>query len=227
MLVGAGTFVAIMAAAWLGGLLPHDDGELPDDHERPGTCMLWFLGSSSIHRWTSLEKDLTPWDARNRGIDGAMLNDIASRFSKISPDEGRPAAIILYSGENDIAGGRDIRAIARDLARLSVTRDRVLKGVPLFILSMKPSPGRLQYLPRLQEYNLLLRHLVPKIKNAAYVDITGPLLADGMPRSHYREDAIHLSPSGYAILARVVRQTLDARMAPSVVQRCGKGRSAG
>lgn len=220
-MVGVGTFVAVIVAAWFAGLLPHDDGRLPDDRRPHGRCTIWFLGSSSIHRWTNLRQDLSPWDVRNRGIDGAMLDDIAARFSRVSRDEGRPAAIAIYAGENDIAAGRDTRSILRDLVRIAAARDRMMKDVPLLVLSMKPSPGRAEYLPQQQRYNAALRAMLPHLGKASYVDITGPLLSGGMPRSHYRDDGIHLTLSGYAILAKTVREGLDAHVPPSTQQHCG------
>ena len=55
---------------------------LPDAPPSNGACMLWFVGSSSIHRWTSLDRDMAPWAVHNRGINGATLDDIARKIHR-------------------------------------------------------------------------------------------------------------------------------------------------
>ncbi len=222
-LVAALTFVGVIVAAKFAGLLSFAPNKLPDAQAGSERCMLWFVGSSSVHRWSTLERDMTPWSAHNRGIEGATLSEIVPLFGKVAPSEGKPVAIILYAGENDIAAGQDYRSVVRNLARFTIVKDQRYRGVPLLVLSMKPSPGRAGNFSQQQLYNRAAERLVPQLPDARYVDITTPLLKDGMPRSHYQADGIHMTPSGYAIWADVVRANLKQILPKSAVDACAAG----
>lgn len=223
-LVAGLTFVTIIVMAKASGLLTPGLQRLPDDQATSGRCMLWFVGSSSIHRWSGLDRDMAPWVAHNRGIEGAKLDDIVPLFEETRQSEGRPAAVILYAGENDIASGQDYHMVIRNLARFAIIKDRKYKGVPLFVLSMKPSPGRKANFAQQQLYNAAARMLAPQLPDTHYVDITTPLLKDNMPRAHYQEDGIHMTAEGYAIWARVIRSALAQKLPSELLQKCDGGK---
>ncbi|HUD91994.1 GDSL-type esterase/lipase family protein [Sphingobium sp.] len=197
---------------------------LPDAQPSDGACTLWFVGSSSIHRWTSLDRDMAPWKVHNRGINSATLADIIPRFRNIRPArEGRPQAIILYVGENDIAGGVPVRTVVRELARLLDLRTRLLGDVPVLLLSAKPSPGRAAFLPDQRLFNLAAQRLIPHAPNVHYVDITTPLLVNGRMGDNYQPDGVHMNPQGYRIWAKVVRARLKDILPAATVNRCAPG----
>lgn len=192
---------------------------LPDDGQRQGACSLWFVGSSSMHRWTSLGEDMAPWVAHNRGIDNATFADVLPRFANSGRD-GRPVAIILYAGENDIANGVPVRTVVRNLAQFLDLRSRIMPDVPVLILSMKPSPKRWSSFRSQQLYNAAAQRLIPHAPLAYYGDITTPLLKGGKLGDNYRLDGVHMSPAGYDIWARVVRQRLGEILPAEALHRC-------
>lgn len=180
---------------------------LPGKRANVGPCALWFVGSSSIHGWTSLDKDMAPWVALNRGIDDAGFAEIMPRFAN-SAKESRPAAIILYAGENDIARGVPVREVIQRLAEFLELRSKAMGDLPVLVLSMKPSPGRRSNFDAQQRFNVAARQMLPRMKSAHYVDITTPLLINGQTGDNYREDGVHMNPVGYRIWAKVVRARL-------------------
>ncbi|KKW93566.1 GDSL-type esterase/lipase family protein [Sphingobium chungbukense] len=192
---------------------------LPDDEQRQGDCSLWFVGSSSMHRWTSLNRDMAPWIAHNRGINDATYASILPRFAN-SAEDGQPVAIILYAGENDIANGVAVRTVVRDLARFLELRDRTMRDVPVLILSMKPSPTRRANFQDQQLFNAAAQRLIPHARLAYYADITTPLLKDGRTGDNYQPDGVHMNPAGYRIWAKVVRQRLKETLPPETLRRC-------
>lgn len=195
---------------------------LPDAPPRAERCALWFIGSSSIHRWTSLERDMAPWVTYNRGIDDTGFGEIVPRFANVR-GEARPAAIILYAGENDIARDVPVRTVVRNLAAFLELRRQIMGDVPVLVLSMKPSPGRWTHFPAQQLYNAAAQRLLPRMRQAYYVDITSPLLTNGRTGDNYRPDGVHMNPAGYHIWARVVRQRLREALPAGVVKRCDPG----
>jgi lysophospholipase L1-like esterase len=194
------------------------------DAGRGGGCALWFVGSSSIHRWTSLQSDMAPWTSYNRGIDGATLSDIVPRFANIDAREGRPRALIIYVGENDIAQGVPVRDVTRRLAALFALRDRLLTDVPVLLLSMKPSPGRQANFPEQQRFNAAVQAFLPHMRMAHYADVTTPLLAGGTLGDNYQADGVHMNVGGYRIWADVVRSRLADILPRAVMQACAPRR---
>lgn len=212
---------AIIIVGWrLYGRYRESHATLPEAGVAKGDCALWFVGSSSIHRWTSLQQDMAPWATENRGINSATLTDILPRFANIKASEGRPRALILYVGENDIAAGVPVRTVMRQLAQLFDLRDRLLPGVPVLLLSAKPSPGRAAFLGEQRLFNAAARQFLPHMQRGHYGDITTPLLAGGKLGDNYQPDGVHMNARGYRIWAQVVRQRLHDILPPDVTRAC-------
>ena len=179
---------------------------LPDDGGRQGACALWFIGSSSMHRWSGLRQDMSPWVAHNRGINGALYPEIIAGFRRAA--EAAPSALILYAGENDIAAGVPIPSVIEGLADFLDLRSKRMAHVPVFLLSMKPSPGRWQFYPQQQQFNRAAAKLIARYPDVTMVDTTTPMLVEGKPGGFYREDGVHMNPAGYDIWARTVKAAL-------------------
>lgn len=192
---------------------------LPGDEGRQGRCVLWFIGSSSIHKWQTLGQDMAPWITHNRGIDGATFAELAPRFAH-EPEKQAPQAIILYAGENDIAlGGKASKAVA-DLAAFLDEKKRQFGNVPILVLSMKPSPARWSYFAEQTRYNEAAARMATERPDMIFVNTTSPLLVNGRPGNYYVADGVHLSPAGYKIWANVVRAALRETLPPSVTRAC-------
>ncbi|MBZ9646490.1 GDSL-type esterase/lipase family protein [Sphingobium sp. 3R8] len=212
---------AVILVGWrLYGRYRESTATLPDNMAAAGNCTLWFVGSSSIHRWTSLDRDMAPWATENRGINSATLADILPRFANIKPREGRPRALIFYVGENDIAKGVPVRTVMRQLASLFDLRDRLLPDVPVLLLSAKPSPGRAAFLREQRLFNAAAQQFLPHMRVAYYGDITTPLFAGGVMGDNYQRDGVHMNARGYRIWAEVVRQRLRDILPPQVTHNC-------
>lgn len=179
---------------------------LPDADGRQGACVVWFLGSSSIHKWTSLQSDMAPWIAKNRGVDGALIDEVRQRFTAqtaMTP----PEAIVLYAGENDLARGLSPQNVVAQLDTLVGTVQARLPRVPLFVVSLKPSPTRWPMRPQQRAVNAVLAAQA-RDHGFTYVDIAPDLFVHGALGDYYQPDGVHLTPPGYAIWARDVHAAL-------------------
>lgn len=192
---------------------------LPNAAQQSDACSLWFIGSSSIHRWKSLNNDMHPWKSFNRGIDDAAFSNLLPRFAN-SAEEPKPAAIILYAGENDIARGTPVPSVVGDLAEFLRLRRAIMSDVPVLVLSMKPSPGRWKNVEAQRSFNVTARQLLAKSHQAYYGDITTPLLTGGRLGDNYRADGVHMNAAGYQIWTRVVRQRLRDILPASATEKC-------
>jgi len=81
------------------------------------------------------------------------------------------------------------------------------------LLAVKPSPSRIGLIAAQRDLNQRLQDIADSHPGVAYIDLFTPILGSGgAPRPElYLSDALHLSPAGYAIWERVVREHLELR----------------
>src|SRR5262252_6047441 len=79
--------------------------EAADRAEKPPKGAILFVGSSSIRLWTNLVESFPKKKIIQRGFGGSTMAD-ALHFANriILPYE--PKEIVIYEGDNDLAGGK-------------------------------------------------------------------------------------------------------------------------
>ena len=188
--------------------------EARDRAAPPATDAVLFVGSSSIRLWQTLDADLDPLPVINRGFGGATLVDVIRYTDRIVLPY-RPAAVVLYAGENDLARGASPAEVVARVEAL-VTRVRMALDAPVVFLSIKTAPARQQLRPAIDETNRLVADLAAATPGLRFLDVAESLVAeDGSPQfDHYAADALHLSPAGYAEWTAVVRPFLISLVEP-------------
>ena len=63
-----------------------------------------FYGSSTIRLWTTLNQDFAGYPVVDRGFGGSCLTDCVRYVSRLVL-RLKPAAVVLYAGDNDLAEG--------------------------------------------------------------------------------------------------------------------------
>ena len=108
----------------------------------PTSAAIVFTGSSSIHFWTSLQRDMAPLQVINRGFGGAGMDDVVRYAARVVLPY-RPRAVVLFAGTNDIAWPRPAAALqVFDGYRAFVQRVQAdLPGVPIYYISITPTPS--------------------------------------------------------------------------------------
>ncbi|MBC9031277.1 lysophospholipase [Sphingomonas sp. JC676] len=227
LLVGIAVFVAVFGG-WLAFLYASSVREadriahspLPETSGSRQACMIWFVGSSSMHNWKTLDRDMAPWDARNRGIGGATMDEITMRFGNDEPGPA-PRAIIYYAGENDIAFGIPAGEAIDKLGKFIEAKRRRLGNVPLLVISLKPSPTRWNFRTAQQEFNAAAHRIADDQDDVDYIDIVPKLLINGRPGPFYVKDGIHMNAAGYALWATAIRAELPHAVPIETLRRCG------
>ena len=170
-----------------------------------------FTGSSSIRMWTTLGEDFSPLPVLNRGFGGAQMDAVLFYAPRIVVPHV-PRAVVLYAGENDLEAHN--RKEPEDvLADIRAFADLLADNVPparLYLISLKPSPARLDDWPRARQLNTLLAAFASEDPRRAFVDIATPSFdaAGRRRRELYLDDGLHLSPAGYALWTSVLRPRL-------------------
>ena len=174
-----------------------------------------FYGSSSIRRWKTLSQDFVGYPVVNCGFGGSRLTDCVRYVSQLVL-RLKPAAVVVYAGDNDLAqGAQPDQAFAsfRDLYG-------ALRGysaqMPIAYISVKPSPARIRYIDNILRFNRMVRSFLQKQPATQYIDIyTAMLGPDQKPNpALFVQDQIHLSGLGYQMLRRDVSSFLSSELHP-------------
>ena len=112
---------------------------------------------------------------------------------------------MLWTLRHDEAadGPRPIHIRGRHLSQV----DASTPGVPVSVISIKPSPARWSLVARIEEANRGMKAVVEQRQRGVWIDVFQPMLVSGRPRPElFGEDGLHLNSAGYALWQRVLRE---------------------
>ena len=179
-----------------------DAFDAADRANLPAPRGIVFVGSSTIRLWSSLADDFGGLPVINRGFGGSTFPEALHYLQR---------TVVVYEGDNDLAGGRTPQQIADDYrAFVRGVRDS-LPNARIVFLAIKPSPSRWKLESQRLEANRLVRAIVNADANQTFVDVGTPMLdpSSGHPRpTLYRADSLHMTPAGYALWRATVAPVL-------------------
>ncbi len=181
-----------------------------DKMYKPPVHPVLFIGSSSIRKWDNVQQVFAEYNALNRGIGGAVTDDITYYLNDlVFPYQ--PRQIILYVGENDLPG-ENITAdsVLNKTVRLYKGIRARLPEVPIVYISIKPSPVREKYIQKAVDANRLIKAFLVRQANTSFIDVFSLMLTkDGKTRSElFVEDKLHMNKMGYDIWEKALRPYL-------------------
>lgn len=171
----------------------------------PAKAGIVFVGSSSIARWKTLEKDFPQHRVLNRGFGGSQLShSVAYAHRIVTPYE--PQMVVLFAGTNDLADGKTPEEVHRDFRQFVWTVREKLPDVRIAYISITPAPSRWGRADAIRKANALIRRECLEGSNLAFIDVFSPMLDEfGQPRPDlFIEDRLHLNEKGYAIWRQAV-----------------------
>jgi lysophospholipase L1-like esterase len=159
-----------------------------------------FVGSSSIRRWDTLAKDFPHVPVLNRGFGGSEASDVV-RYAERAILPPKPARIVFYAGDNDLARGKTPDQIVADVKQLWALVGSKLPEARMAIISVKPSLARWSLVAQTRETNKRLQSLAASDPRLSYIDVFTPMIGpDGKPiPEHFVEDGLHMTPAGYRV----------------------------
>ena len=196
---------------------------LPGNVGDDGPCAVWFVGSSTIARWDSMHHDMAPWHTENRGVGGALIDELTERFER-DRLQGAPGTMVVYVGDNDLAAGQTTDEVAAALFAFIASIHTRMPDTRLVVLGVKPSPARWGLRGAQLRLDGLLRDRFGAVPRTSFADVGPSLLVDGRPGPFFVEDGIHLNEAGYRTWGGAVRRAVEAAVSPDQLTRCrGKG----
>ena len=169
-----------------------------------------FVGSSTFTLWGhELEQQFAEFQPLNRGFGGATIAEINHYFPRLVLPY-RPRRIVFYAGTNDVADGHSATRIRDDFQAFVKLSRQALPQVKIAFISMSVPPSRERWAATYREGNRLIQEWMGSDPSLYYIDVSTLLLdPQGHPqRGFFREDALHMRASGYALWVPRIRETL-------------------
>lgn len=180
-----------------------------DAQQFPEKGSILFVGSSSIRMWHDLPASFPGHRVLARGFGGAWMSDVLYHMQRLVLDY-KPAQIVLYAGENDLANGIKPEAVVEDVKCFVRMAEIHLPGVPVVILSVKPSPQSHRVLPKQRQVNAQLYDFSQQKPLVTFVDIS-TLMYDGrgaLRGELYRTDSLHVTDQAYRLWQQAIEPHL-------------------
>ena len=168
-----------------------------------------FVGSSSIRLW-DLATYFPGVRALNRGFGGSTIPDSVAH-ADLLVIRHKPATVVFYSGDNDIANGRTPRQVAGDYKAFVRKVHAALPATRIAFVGIKPSIQRWALVNKVRAANALVRDYAGTDERLAFVDVDAPMLGwDEKPRRDlFVADGLHLSAKGYELWTALVRPFVE------------------
>lgn len=188
-----------------------------DNLDPPVEGGLVFTGSSSIRRWEQLTRDFADYNVIQRGIGGALLDDVVARVDDLVL-KYNPRGVVVWAGTNDLAVGSDGAEVLQDYQDFVAAVHGADPDVEIFYLGIMPTPGRQGNRPQEDLANGGIRDLAAGDPKLHYIDLPGEfeqLGPYGGAEFHSKfVDSIHLNREGYDFWTSVIRPQVSAVLSP-------------
>jgi lysophospholipase L1-like esterase len=182
--------------------------EAQDLKTPPPAKPLLFVGSSTIGMWKSAEKEFSSYQAINRGFGGSQVSDMIYFKDRVILNY-KPRALVIYSGDNDLASSKTPDKVASDYKTLI---DSIYDHGerPIILLAVKISPARASLEAKMRVLNTKLKALTETYPRIQFIDFNDRLTGtDGKPDlKYFLSDKLHLSAEGYKILNSLTHEHL-------------------
>jgi len=188
-----------------------------DQKNPPAKGQILFVGSSSFQRWNDVATYFPKHRILNRGFGGSSLADVI-RFQSQVIDPYQPAQVVIYCGENDIAGADRPSAYETYQRFMTLYGNIRLKmpTTPISYVSIKPSPTRWIFRWKMIAANAWIKDIAATDKNFTFIDVWEAMLdKDRRPIADiFVEDGIHMNAKGYKIWAGIIEPFLVKQKEP-------------
>ncbi len=169
---------------------------------------VFFAGSSSIRLW-DLKKSFPGESYVNVGFGGSQIRDCTHFIPRIITPH-RPATIVLYAGDNDVAAGRTADQVLADFKAYCRAVHADLPKCRILFIAIKPSVARWKQIEEQEKANALVKKECGTDPRLGYIDIAPLMLgSDEKPDPKlFVKDGLHMSAAGYAKWTTAVETAL-------------------
>ncbi|TWT78125.1 GDSL-like Lipase/Acylhydrolase [Posidoniimonas polymericola] len=178
---------------------------------------LVFVGSSSIRRWEQLTHDFADYNVVQRGIGGALFDDVVAQVNDLVLDYS-PRGVVVWAGTNDLASGSNGAEVAADYQNFVSAVHNSLPNTHIFYLGVMPTPGRQGNRPQEDIANSTIAAAAAGDSRLHYIDLPAAFETlnpyGGAGFTSKFVDSIHLNRDGYDFWTTIIRPQIEAAFAP-------------
>jgi hypothetical protein len=159
-----------------------------------------FIGSSSIRKWTDLEKRYADKPIIRRGVGGCELGQLVDYYTPYILIPYQPRKIFIYAGENDIASGKSAQVVADEFDKLWILIRQKLPSAQIYFMSIKQGIARAKYADGVNQANTLIKAYLQNKSHSLFIDMNAVIYKSGTTSpdsSLFQLDYIHLNATGY------------------------------
>lgn len=171
-----------------------------DSLSSPKPNGILFIGSSSIRKWTDLEKRFANEPIIRRGVGGCEIWQVVDYYTPYILFPYHPRKIFIYAGENDIASGKTAESVAAKFNTLYTMIRQKLPAAEIYFMSIKPSPSRAKYFNEFVKANNIIKTTINGKPKAHYIDLSTAIYKPGTTipdTALFLPDLLHLNSKGY------------------------------
>jgi len=184
--------------------------ERVDSSNPPPKGGIEFVGSSTIVKWKTLEKDFVGYPVFNRGFGGSSIFDSYNFADRIILPYS-PRKIFFHAGDNDLASGKTPELVFEDFKKLIELVLAKLPKTDVYFISLKPSVKRWRLHLDEQKVNQYIQDYVKSNSKLHYIDTYNMVInEEGLPRTElFASDQLHFNEAGYLLLKEKVRPYVE------------------
>jgi len=169
-------------------------------------------GSSFIRYWSSIHKDLAPYEIIHRGYGGCNLSDMAYYINTIL-DQYKLKAVMIYVGNDIVVSKKDKTPLQMlELYKYIVEQIRVKHpDIPIIWAAICPSVKRWAVWKEIQEANQLVKNYSAANKNLFVIESPEVFYKKNETEPDpalYREDTLHFNALGYQKWTSIIQPAL-------------------
>ena len=170
-----------------------------------------FTGSSSIRMWEDLQERFPHIQILNTGFGGSQASDLLFYLRPLILDY-RPEQVFIYEGDNDLADGKRPRQVLRTLKEIKEGIHQAYPGIPIVLISAKPSISRWKLRGKYRRFNRRLQRWTQRDPGLRYADVWNPMMVDRqLDKSLFIADGLHMNSGGYDIWETVIHPFLETK----------------
>ncbi|MEJ2583811.1 MAG: SGNH/GDSL hydrolase family protein [Robiginitalea sp.] len=170
----------------------------------PGKPTLVFTGSSSVRMWEDLQERFPGKQILNTGFGGSQASDLLYYLDALILNY-RPRQVFIYEGDNDLAEGKRPGQVLGTLKELKEKVNHAYPGIPIVLISAKPSISRWNLRGKYRRFNRRLMRWARRTPGLYFADVWNPMLTNRkLDESLFVADGLHMNSSGYDIWERVL-----------------------
>jgi lysophospholipase L1-like esterase len=175
----------------------------------PDQSTVVFTGSSSIRLWSGLDSVFSKKQIVNTGFGGSQATDLLY-YLDILVLKYQPEQVFIYEGDNDLIEKKRPAQVLSTLTEIVGEIHARFPGIPLVLISAKPSISRWRLRGKYRRFNRKLQKMASENDQLYFADVWNPMLnGKTLDRSLFVEDGLHMNQKGYTIWARTLSPFFD------------------